>query len=132
MAVSTRLSAAAQGRKFAFTLGIALVVLGSFSLWRGHVIAPYVLMVPGVVLLLAGIAIPQHLGPVECAWMGLGHKLSIVMTPIMMFVIYYGAVTPFGLLMRAFGKRPLTENRKADTTWADRGAKRQSNLSRQF
>ena len=49
MAVSARLTPA-QGRKFAFTLGIALLVLGAFSLWRGHTIVPYVLLAPGAVL----------------------------------------------------------------------------------
>jgi hypothetical protein len=132
MAVSTRLTAAAQGRKFAFTLGIALLVLGAFSLWRGHTIVPYVMLVPGAVLLVAGLVIPQHLGPIERAWMAFGHKLSIIMTPVMMFVVYYGAITSSGLLMRAFGKRPLTENHKPGTTWVDRGEKRRSKLERQF
>lgn len=131
MAVSTGLTAAAQGRKFSFTLGIALLVLGALSMWRGHTIVPYVLLVPGAVLLVAGLIIPQHLGPVERAWMGLGHKIGIVMTPVTMFVIYYGAITSFGLLMRTFGKRPMTENRKPTTSWVDR-TKRKSDLKRQF
>ena len=132
MAVSTRLTAAAQGRKFAFTLGIALVVLGAFSLWRGHTIAPFVLLVPGAVLLVAGLVIPQHLGPIERAWMALGHKMSVIMTPVLMVVLYYGTITSFGLLMRAFGKQPLTENQQPGTAWVDRGKKRQSDLKRQF
>ena len=64
--------------------------------------------------------------------MAIGHKLSVVMTPVMMVVLYYGTITPFGLLMRAFGKRPLTENHKTGTTWVDRSKKHQSNLNRQF
>lgn len=132
MAVSTRLTAAAQGRKFAFTLGIALLVLGGLSLWRGHTIVPFVLLVPGAVLLLAGLVIPQHLGPIERAWMALGHKLSVVMTPVIMFVLYYGVLASFGLLMRAFGKRPLTENHQPGTAWVERGTKRRSDLKRQF
>ena len=132
MAVSTRLTPAQQGRKFAFTLGIALAVLGGLSLWRGHVIAPFVLLVPGAALLLAGLVIPQHLGPIERGWMALGHKLSVVMTPVMMVVLYYVTITPFGLLMRLFGKRPLTENHQPGTAWVDRTKKRQSNLNRQF
>ncbi|MFZ5677486.1 MAG: SxtJ family membrane protein [Pseudomonadota bacterium] len=130
MAVSARLTPA-QGRKFAFTLGIALLVLGAFSLWRGHTIVPYVLLAPGAVLLLAGLVIPQHLGPIERAWMALGHKLSVVMTPIVMFVLFFGTITSFGLLMRAFGKRPLTENHQPRTAWVDR-KKPRSDLKRQF
>jgi len=131
MAVSARLSPA-QGRKFAFTLGIAFLVLGLLSMWRGHEIAPYFLLVPGGIFLLAGLLVPTRLGAVERAWMGLGHRISIFMAPIMMAVVYFGALMPFGLVMRALGKHPLTENHKKDTAWIPREKKRQSDLKRQF
>ena len=132
MAVSAGLTAAARGRKFAFPLGIVLLLIGAFSMWRGHTIAPYFFLVPGGLLLAAGLVIPQFLGPVERGWMALGHRMSLVMTPIMMFIIYFGAIMTFGLLMRLFGKRPLTENHRPHTAWVDRGPKRKSDLKRQF
>ena len=107
MATSTRLTAR-QGRKFAFTLGIALVVLGGLSLWRGHDIVPFFLLVPGAMLFLAGILAPTRLGPVERRWMAFGHFLSRFMSPIVLGVLYFGVLTPFGLAMRLFGKNPLT------------------------
>lgn len=131
MAVSARLSPA-QGRKFAFTLGIALLVLGLLSMWRGHDIVPYFLLVPGGVFMLAGLLVPTRLGPVERAWMGLGHRMSIFMAPVMMAIVYFAVLTPFGIAMRLVGKHPLTENHKKDTAWIRREKKRQSDLKRQF
>ena len=131
MAVSARLTPA-QGRKFAFTLGIALTVLGLLSLWRGHTVAPYVLLAPGAVLLVAGAVVPTRLGLIERAWMALGVRISKVMTPVMMTVIYFVVITPFGLAMRALGKNPLTENHRKDSSWVVRTSKRKSNLKRQF
>jgi hypothetical protein len=131
MAVSARLSPA-QGRKFAFTLVIAFLVLGLLSMWRGHEVAPYFLFVPAGIFLLAGLLVPTRLGPIKRAWMGLGHRISLFMAPVILAVIYFGALTLFGLAMRMMGKRPLTEHHKKDTAWVPREGKRQSNLKRQF
>lgn len=132
MAISAGLSAKQQGRKFAFTLGTALVLLGGLSFWRGHEFAPYVLAVPGAMLLLAGLVAPAYLGPVERRWMAFGHLVSRFMSPIVLAVIFFGVLTPFGVAMRIFGKHPLTEHRQSQTAWVDRKAKRQSDLRRQY
>ncbi|CAN7513352.1 SxtJ family membrane protein [Mesorhizobium caraganae] len=132
MAVPTGLSAKQQGRRFAFTLGIALLVLGGLSRWRGHEVAPLVLVVPGALLLLGGLVAPAHLGPIERRWMAFGHLLSRLVSPVALAIIYFGVVTPFGLVMRLLGKNPLTEHHQATTTWVVRGKKRQSDLKRLY
>ncbi len=132
MAVPTRLSAKQQGRKFAFTLGIALLALGGLSFWRGHEVVPFALLLPGVLLLLAGLVAPAHLGPVERRWMAFGHLVSRFVSPVVLAIIYFGVLTPFGVAMRIFGKHPLTEHRQAATTWTVRTTKRQSDLKRQY
>lgn len=131
MAAPDRL-AVKQGRKFAFTLGIALLVLAGLSFWRGHDIVPFVLAAPGGLLLLAGLVLPGRLGPLERQWMSFGHLLSRFMSPIMLGVVYFGVLTPVGKLMRLFDKNPLQEHHQKDTTWKVRAQKRQSDLTRQF
>ena len=64
MTASIRLSVK-QGRKFGLTLGIALLVLGGLSIWRGHDIVPLFLLFPGAIMMLAGLLVPTRLGPVE-------------------------------------------------------------------
>ena len=131
MAVSTRLTSR-QGRKFGFTLGLALVILGGLSFWRGHDLVPFVLLVPGALLVIAGLLVPTHLGPVERRWMAFGHQLSRFTSPIILGVIYFGVLTPVGILMRVLGKNPLTEHHKPETTWTMRKKSGQSDLKRQF
>jgi hypothetical protein len=83
-------------------------------------------------LLLAGMLVPQHLGPVNRAWMGLALLLSKVTTPVFMGVVYFLVLAPTGLLRRAAGKSPIASPRPVtDTYWhtTDRPA---SNLQRQF
>ncbi len=68
----------------------------------------------GAVLVLAGLLVPTLLGPVNRAWMGLAHLISKVTTPIFMGIVYFLVLTPIGLGMRLFGRRPLVHAAQGD------------------
>lgn len=123
---------AAQGRKFAFTVGGAFVVLAAIVWWREHPTLLKVFGGLGGAFLLGGIVAPSKMGPVERAWMGLAHLISKVTTPIFMGVIYFVVITPISVLMGLLGKRPLRVAAGA-TYWQTRPEdKRRSDLTRQF
>jgi hypothetical protein len=123
----------AEGRKFAFTVGAAFLVIGAIVWWRGHLTAASVLGALGGTLGILGIAIPGKLGPLNRAWMGLAHLISKVTTPIFMGIVYFLVITPISLLMSLFGKRPLRAPRGAATYWIARAPEaRRSDLTRQF
>lgn len=123
---------AAEGRKFAFTVGIAFLVLGGIVWWREHVRVATAFGALGGVLLVLGVVLPTLLGPLQRAWMGLAHLISKVTTPIFMGVVYFGVVTPISILMGLFGKRPLRV-RTGPTYWKTRPDDAQrSDLTRQF
>lgn len=122
---------AAEGRKFAFTLGSALVVLAVIALWRGHRPAGWVVGALAVLLLLAGLIVPTMLGPIERGWMALGLAMSKVTSPVLMGAVYYLVLTPIGVLIRAFGRHPLRPPEDAGSLWQTR-ADRRSDLQRQF
>lgn len=130
MAISTRLSRKA-GQKFAFTLGPAILAVGMIGWFRGHALTAIGLSGIGGLLIAAGALVPTHLGPVERAWMQLGHLLSRFMTPITMGLVYFVVITPIGTMMRAIGRNPLSVGRSAETAWVLR-EKPQSDLERQF
>jgi hypothetical protein len=123
-----------EGRKFGLTVGVAFLVLGGISRWRGHDTAPLVLWSLGGLLTVAGAVIPGQLGGVFRAWMGLAHLLSKVTTPIFMGVIYFVVIAPMGLVMRAFGKDPLAHRATATGYWITRtpDPDKANSLSRQF
>lgn len=123
---------AAEGRKFAFTVGAAFLVLGAFFLWRDKMMAAKVLGAIGGMLGVLGLVVPGQLGPLQRAWMGLAHLISKVTTPIFMGVVYFVVITPIALLMGALGKRPLRP-RPGASYWTVRAPEaRRSDLSRQF
>lgn len=130
---SARLTAR-EGRRFAFPVGIAFLVLaGILYWWRDHETAGAVVGGLGASLLAAGLVIPAHLGPAQRAWMALAHALSRVTTPIFMSVVYFVVLTPSGLLRRGIGRNPIRHLASDDSYWAERpDGQRRSDLQRQF
>lgn len=125
-----------QGMKFAFTLAAAFSVLSAGLAWRQRTLGAEVAFVLGALLLLAGLAVPTRLGPVERAWMGFGHLLSRLTAPIALGIIYYVALTPVAYLRRTFGRSPLARDPGAASYWIPRAPRdadeRRRALERQF
>lgn len=59
------------------------------------------------VLALAGIFIPRSLRPLYHGWMRAALWMSKLTTPVILGVVFFLLVTPFGLVMRAVGKDPM-------------------------
>lgn len=130
--VRTRLTAR-EGRRFGLTVGIAFAALGGLLFWRENATAAGVAGGLGALLILAGLAIPTRLGPVEAAWMKLAHLISKVTTPIFMAVVYFIVLTPAGFLVRLFGHKPLVRKRtSADGYWVARERHAGADMRRQF
>jgi len=93
-------------RAFGLTFAVILGVVGLWPLLHG--VAPRLwALIPAAVFLLAALAAPFVLGPLNRVWLKFGLLLHHIVTPIVMGLIFYVAVTPTGLIMRAMGKDPL-------------------------
>ena len=112
-----------EGRKFAFTVGAAFVVLAGVALWRHKQLTATVLGSLGAVLILAGALVPTYMGPVQRFWMGIAHAISKVTTPIFLAVIYFAVIAPAGFVLRLFGRKRLGAPRDATTYWVTREQK---------
>jgi hypothetical protein len=123
---------AAEGRKFAFTVGLAFLVLAALTWWRGHPTLRTVFGMTGAVLLLAGAVAPDRLGPVYRGWMALAHAISKVTTPVFMGVVFFVVITPIGLVMRLVGRRPLRHKERDGGFWMAPASGGRSDLQRQF
>src|ERR1051326_2928088 len=106
MGVSTRLTPK-EGRRFAFTVGGAFLLLAALSWWRGHYLPPRIMGAIGVALVLAGVVAPGRLGRVHQSWMALANGISRVTAPIAVGAVYFVVLTPIGVLMRLIGRNPL-------------------------
>ena len=58
----------------------------------------------GSALVGLGLALPSSLKHVHRIWMKIGHALGLINTRILLGVIFFGLITPMGVVMRLFGK----------------------------
>jgi hypothetical protein len=66
------------------------------------------------VLGLWGLVAPMSLRPVYHYWMRFGLLLSRVTTPLIMSLVFFLVITPFGLVRRVFGRTDPMERKFAD------------------
>jgi hypothetical protein len=128
--VPARLSAA-EGRKFALTVGTAFLVLAAITWWRDHLTLSRVFVGIGGLLWIGGLVVPRAMGPVYHFWMGLAHAISKVTTPIFLGIVYFLVIMPIGIIMRALGRNPIVHRAHDGSYWAPHGEARGS-LKNQF
>ena len=121
----------AEGRKFGLTLGIAFGAIAGLFWWRGHPDVTWILGSISAVMLLGGILVPDRLGPVQNAWMGLALAISKVTTPVFMTIVWVLVLTPAGWIMRLVGRNPMRREPVDEGFWMQRDRK-DSDLERQF
>jgi hypothetical protein len=77
---------------------------------------------------------PQLLRPLNFVWYRIGRALHRIVNPILMAVIYFGAVVPMGVFMRARGSDPmrLKKHPGTDSHWVRRATASPTDLRKQF
>ena len=93
-------------RDFGLVTGaIVAVLFGLFFPWlfdRALPLWPWIIF---AVLGSWGLIAPMSLRPVYNVWMKFGLFMgTYIMTPLIMFIVFYGMFVPMGLVMRLFGK----------------------------
>ena len=108
-------------RAFGVLVTVVFAVIGCWPLLRDGMPRWWALGIAAVALAVA-LAAPRWLAPLNRVWFRFGMLLHRVASPVVMGVVYFGVVTPTGLLMRLFGKDPLRLKRDpaAQTYWIDR------------
>jgi hypothetical protein len=91
-------------RNFGLLVGGIFCLIGSWPLiYRGEPIRLWAIVLGGMLVLLGGL-VPTVLSPVFKVWMKIGHVLGWINTRILLGIVFYGLVTPLGLLFRMMGK----------------------------
>jgi xanthine/uracil permease len=95
-----------SNRKFGFTVGGILFVLGFLPLLKSH---PPSLPLGGggALLMFFALIFPAALAPLNKLWMRLGDQLHRVVSPIILGIVFFAVVTPIGLIRRMFNRDPL-------------------------
>ncbi len=124
-----------SNRSFGLVIGGAFLALAVIKLWHG---SRFGLLWLGLAALFvaAAFAAPDRLAPLNRLWFRFGLLLHRVVNPVVMGLIFFGAVMPIGLLMRLFGQRPipLRFDREAKSYWIARGERtpRRGSMVKQY
>jgi len=96
-----------QLRHFGYLVGGIFGVIGLWPLlWRQQSPRLWALALL-VLLVVPALVAPRILAPPYRAWMALGEVLAWINTRIILGVVFYGVVTPIGLVMRLAGHDPM-------------------------
>lgn len=93
-------------RSFGLVFTTFFLVVALLPLLHGHDMRLWALGLAGAFLILA-LATPKMLAPLNRLWARFGMLLHRIVSPVALGVLFYGVVTPTGLLMRLFGKDTL-------------------------
>ena len=95
-----------SNRTFGFVFTALFAIVGLWPLLGSSKPHQWVL-IAAVIFLVVTIVLPRALAPLHWLWQRLGLLLHKITNPVLLGLIFFGAVVPTGLVMRALGKRPL-------------------------
>lgn len=75
---------------------------------------------------------PIALKPLYLLWMSISMAIGLITGPIILFCVYYGVITPVGLLSRLTGKKWLNTDKNKQTYWQTLEAHNPEHFERQF
>ena len=96
-------------RNFGLIVGGVFSVIGLWPMvWRGEPVRLWALIIGGL-LIGMGSVVPTWLAPIHRGWMWIGHVLGWINTRIILGVIFYGLITPTGIVFRMLGKDTMRQ-----------------------
>jgi len=124
-----------SNRAFGGVFVALFAIIGTWPLLFGGAVRWWSMII-GIAILVITLLAPKLLTIPNRLWLRFGLLLHRIVSPVVLAIMFYGVVTPMGVLMRAFGKDSLRLRRSgaAQSYWIKRdppGPKPDS-MSRQF
>lgn len=111
-------------RQFGIIIGIACCLLGVLLWWRGKTYYSYSFIIAAAFLFL-GFTLPAALKPFHKVWMIISILMGWLMTRVILIILFYGILTPIGLIGRLCGKDflDIKLNKNSPSYWVLRDKK---------
>jgi predicted membrane metal-binding protein len=112
---------ASSDRVFGFVFAVVFCLIGLWPLLSDGSVRWWA-VAAAVVLFGVAMARPTLLAPFNRLWTRFGLLLNKITNPLIMGLLFYGIITPFGLIMRWAGKDPLRLrfDPSAESYWIER------------
>ena len=95
-----------SNKSFGLVFFVIFIIIALWPLLNDGNIRVWSIIV-SIIFLILGLLNSKILTPFNKLWMRLGTLLGIIVSPIVMGVVYFGIITPIGLIMKLFGKDVL-------------------------
>ena len=104
---------------FGLVLLVFFALLGGVFWWAGAEVAPRVLWAVALLAPAAYYAFPALRLPLYLTWMRLVHPIGVAVMRVALGLIFFGLMTPLGIVMRLFGRDALVMRRRStrDSYW---------------
>jgi hypothetical protein len=111
-----------SNRKFGFASSVLFAILGLWPLLHQAGSPKWVLISLSLAVLAVALLRPHWLMPLNRAWFKLGLGLNRIVNPVVMAILFFGAVVPLGWYLRRRGEDLLRAKMKpqATTYWIAR------------
>jgi polyferredoxin len=121
-----------SNRSFGFLFFIVFMIISLWPIINTESIRIWSIIIASIFFIL-GISNSKILTPLNKVWMRFGILLGNFVSPIVMGIIFFGVVTPTGLLLKLFNKDILNlkKSRKKDTYWLKKDNSN-NNMKNQF
>lgn len=105
-------------KEFGITVGIVLLLIGGFLLWR-KIENWFFFFLFGILLIMSGLFFPLFLKPLHKVWMTLALILGYIMTRVILCFLFYVIITPIGFCRRLVAKDALNLDfrNKGESYW---------------
>ena len=121
-------------KSFGISVGIVLMLIAAYSLWRDRLMMAQILGGIGAILTMLGLTAPMLLKWPSAVWWKLAAALGYVNARIILTIAFLIVLTPISLIWRLIGRDPLGRRRQSWPGWVNypsRYADR-SHFSRRF
>ena len=117
----------AQARKSSLLVAAVLLAIAAWNLYRGRTAVVVVFASVGAALVVAGLLVPSAARAFHTAWMRFAAALGHVNSRVLLTLVYYLVVTPYGVVTRLVGRDPLRRRgAKGASYWVERKTTRQA------
>ena len=110
--------------KFGLFFSFIFFISSLYFFYTNLLIYTYILLLSSAIFLILAIIKPSILQPLNYYWMRLGFFLGKIVNPIVMGIIYFLIISPYGIIIRLSGRDELfLKFEKKNSLWKNREKK---------
>ena len=120
-----------SNKSFGIIFFIVFLIIGFWPLINGEGVRIWSILV-SLSFLILGFLNSKILSPLSYTWIKLGIIIGNFISPIVMAIIFYLLISPFGIMMRIFGKDLLMKKYSKKSSYWIKREKKMNPMKMQF